>query len=220
MPPRRAQDAEFLGLQFSQAQAWTKPQRLGEIGIHTIGDIANWPEADLIRRFGKNGADLSRHAHGISESPIITEHETKSISQETTFTRDIQDPERLKQTLREQSAQVGEQLRKENLKGRTVKLKLRWHDFTTLTRQTTLPSPTDQDEEIYTAVLGLFEGVWKPAQPVRLLGVGVSHFDSPPPVRQLSLWDVEPAEHVRLRQVLDELQARYGSRVIHQGKIK
>jgi hypothetical protein len=54
-------------------------------------------------------------------------------------------------------------------------------------------------------------------RPVRLLGVGVNHFDSPPPLRQFSLWDVEPAEHARLRQVLDELQARYGKETIRRG---
>ena len=78
------------------------------------------------------------------------------------------------------------------MKGRTVKLKLRWHDFTTLTRQVTLAAPCDLDEEIYQAALGLFEGVWKPGGLVRLLGVGVSHFEAPP-ARQLSLWEVARA---------------------------
>jgi len=218
VPP--GQEAEFLDPLPAQALWGVGPktaERLAEIGIHTIGDIANWPEADLIRRFGKSGAELSRHAHGISESPIITEHEAKSISQETTFTRDIKDPERLRQVLRELVGQVGGQLRKSSLKGRTVKLKLRWHDFTTLTRQTTLPSPTDQDDVICRAVLELFEMVWQTPRPVRLLGVGVSHFDSPTPIKQLSLWDVEPADRQRLRQVLDELQECYGKTTIRRG---
>jgi DNA polymerase-4 len=98
-----------------------------------------------------------------------------------------------------------------------VKLKLRWSDFTTLTRQSTLPKPTDQDEEISRAVLALFETVWQTPRPVRLLGVGVSHFDSPPPLRQLSLWDVEPADQQRLQAVLKELQARYGKETIRRG---
>jgi DNA polymerase-4 len=121
--------------------------------------------------------------------------------------------------LHELSGQVGEHLRKSNLKGRTVKLKLRWSDFTTLTRQTTLPTPTDQDEEVYRSVVELFESVWETPRPVRLLGVGVSHFTSLPS-RQLSLWDVEPADHQRLNQVLDELQVRYGKQVIRRGSDK
>ena len=103
------------------------------------------------------------------------------------------------------------------MQGRTVKLKLRWSDFTTLTRQVTLPAPTDQDEAIYQAVLPLFDNLWQTPRPVRLLGVGVSHFDAPP-TRQLSLWEVEPENRQRLRQVLTELQERYGKQAIHRGK--
>lgn len=218
VPP--GQEAEFLAPLPAQALWGVGPktaERLAELGIHTIGDIAGWPEADLTRRFGKHGAELSRHARGISESPIVTEHEAKSVSQETTFARDIRDPERLRQVLYELGSQVGSQLRKSGLKGRTVKLKLRWHDFTTLTRQTTLASPTDQDEVIIQAVLALFSALWQSPRPVRLLGVGVSHFDSPRPVRQLSLWDLQPQDQPRLQKVLDELQARYGKTTIQRG---
>jgi hypothetical protein len=103
------------------------------------------------------------------------------------------------------------------LKGRTVKLKLRWQDFTTLTRQVTLAAPCDLDDEIYQAALALFEGVWKPGGLVRLLGVGVSHFEAPP-ARQLSLWDVATSpEKQRLQQALDELQERYGRSKIRRG---
>jgi DNA polymerase IV len=116
-------------------------QRLSELGIHTIGDIAKWPEAELIRLFGENGRDLSRHAKGIDNRPIVTERETKSISQEVTFSVDVQSDKVLEKTVREQSAEVARQLRRENLAGRTIKLKIRWPDFTTLTRQTTLSNP-------------------------------------------------------------------------------
>ena len=149
---------------------------------------------------------------------MVSEHgPARSHSQETTFARDIQDAEKLRQVLHELSEQVGRGLRKSGLQGRTVKLKLRWSDFTTLTRQVTLPAPTDQDEAIYQAVLPLFDNLWQTPRPVRLLGVGVSHFDAPP-TRQLSLWEVEPENRQRLRQVLNELQQRYGKRAIHRGK--
>jgi DNA polymerase-4 len=218
VPP--GEEAEFLAPLPAQA-LWgvglKTAERLAELGIHTIGEIASWPVDDLIRRFGKHGAELSRHAQGISESQIITEHEAKSISQETTFVRDIKDPDQLRLVLREQSEQVGKLLRSENLKGRTVKLKLRWHDFTTLTRQVTLAAPTDQDEEICRAVLELFYKLWQNPRPVRLLGVGVSHFDLPAPTRQLSLWDVKPADEPRLQKVLSELQERYGKTTVRRG---
>jgi DNA polymerase-4 len=192
-------------------------ERLAEMGIHTIGDLAAWPVEDLVRRFGKSGSDLSRHARGISDSPVITEHEAKSISSETTFARDLKDPQQLRQTLHQLSEDVGRSLRRSSLRGRTVKLKLRWSDFTTLTRQTTLSSPTDLDDEIYQAALGLFEATWTPPRPVRLLGVGVSHFEAPP-ARQLSFWEITPAaERQRLQQALDELQQRYGRKAIRRG---
>ena len=82
---------------------------------------------------------LARARH--RRPPIVTEHEAKSISQETTFARDVRDAEQLRKTLRELSEQVGRGLRKAELRGRTVKLKLRWSDFTTLTRQATPARP-------------------------------------------------------------------------------
>jgi predicted heme/steroid binding protein len=85
---------------------------------------------------------------------------------------------------------VGYNLRDEGYAGVTVKLKLRWPSFTTLTRQMTLPSPTDRDDRIASAALTLFEKVWSPGKPVRLLGVGVSGLGAPP--RQLSLWEDVP----------------------------
>src|SRR5215207_5135569 len=89
--------------------------RLTELGIYTVGDIAKWPESELIRMFGENGRDLARHSKGIDDRPITTEHETKSISQEITFSRDVRDDKALEKTVREQSAEVARQLRKNEL---------------------------------------------------------------------------------------------------------
>ncbi|HEY6072377.1 MAG TPA: DNA polymerase IV [Anaerolineales bacterium] len=192
--------------------------RLAELGMHSIGDIARRLESDLIRRIGENGRDLSRHARGLDERPIVTEHETKSISQETTFTRDVSDDKSLEKTLREQSAEVGRSLRQNDLAGKTVKLKLRWPDFTTLTRQITLPQPTDNDEEIFKAALGLLKAIRRSRQPVRLIGVGVSGLSAP--VRQLGLWDVDTEKSRKVQDVLDELQAKFGKDAIRRGDIE
>ena len=80
--------------------------RLEELGIKTMGDLARWPEADLARRFGKVGHELSRHARGLDDRPIVTTREAKSISQETTFVRDIRDGVLLRRTLRSLADQV------------------------------------------------------------------------------------------------------------------
>ena len=190
--------------------------RLKELGIHTIGDIARWPESELIRIFGENGRDLARHARGQDDRPIVTERETKSISQETTFKRDVRDDKTLEKTLRELSAEVGRQLRKNDLAGKTVKLKIRWPDFTTLTRQTTVPSPTDSDDEIYSTALKLMKSVRAPYQAVRLIGVGVSGLGAP--IRQLSLWDAGSEKSRKLQEVVDALQEKYGKQVIRRGE--
>jgi DNA polymerase IV len=186
--------------------------RLTELGIHTVGDIAKWPESELIRMFGENGRDLARHAKGIDDRPITMEHETKSISQEITFSRDVRDDNVLQKTVQEMSAEVGAQLRRNNLAGKTIKLKLRWPDFTTLTRQTTFNHPTDQEAEIAKAALGLLKSVRKPNQAVRLIGVGVSGLGQP--VRQLGLWDMESEKSRKLQDAVDGLREKYGKNII------
>ena len=192
-------------------------ERLAELGIHTIGDIAQWPESDLARRFGKSGHDLARRARGIDEHPIVTSREAKSISQERTFARDISDGSALQKTLHSLSQKVGRRLRRSELLCATVKLKLRWPDFTTLTRQETLTQPTDQDDEIYDATRRLFDKVWSEGQAVRLLGVGVSGLGQP--VRQLSLWEwqAQAEKEGRLSSAIDTLRERYGDQVVQRG---
>ena len=190
-------------------------KRLTELGIYTIGDVAKWPENELIRLFGENGRDLSRHARGIDDRPVVTEHETKSISQEVTFSVDIRDDTVLEKTIREQSTEVARQLRKNNLAGKTIKLKIRWPDFTTLTRQTSLNSPTDMEDEIAKCAIELMRSVRKTNQAVRLIGVGVSGLGQP--IRQLGLWDFDSEKSRKLQDVLDILQDKYGKDVIKRG---
>jgi DNA polymerase IV len=189
--------------------------RLNELGLHTIGQLAAMGETDLAALFGENGRDLWRHAHGIDERPVVTDRETKSISQETTFARDVRDDRMLETTLKELAAEVGKNLRRENLAGKTIKIKLRWPDFTTLTRQTTLSVPTDQDAEIITAALDLLHKVREKGQPVRLIGVGVSNLGAP--ARQMELWGQNNEKARRLQAALDELQEKFGRGTVKKG---
>jgi len=147
----------------------------------------------------------------------VTERETKSISQEITFSVDVRDDKVLQKTIRDQAARVGSQLRKNELAGSTIKLKIRWPDFTTLTRQTTLNHRTDRDDEIAKAALGLMKAVRRPNQSVRLIGVGVTGLGAP--IRQLGLWDMDSDKARKLQEVVDELQEKYGESVIKRGNV-
>ncbi|NDJ78920.1 MAG: DNA polymerase IV [Chloroflexi bacterium] len=191
--------------------------QLERLGVRTIGQLAQWPEAELVRRFGKHGHGLARHARGIDERAVETVRETKSISKETTFARDVTDANTLKRTLRRLADGVGAQVRREGLSGTTIKLKLRWDDFTTLTRQITLDHTTDRDSEVYTVAVQLLGEHWPRGKPVRLIGVGISGFEDPH--RQLGLWDDNAAreQDQRLQSTLDELRDRFGWDSIQRG---
>jgi len=192
-------------------------ERLAALGITSIGTLAAWPPDDLAARFGKHGAELAQRARGQDDRPVETERETKSISKETTFSRDVADGAALRATLRELADGVGWQVRQEELAGRTITLKLRWTDFTTLTRQVTLRDPTDQDDAIFAAARALFDQTWPPGRAVRLIGVGVGGFETPR--RQLGLWEdaAASAEQTRLQQSIDALRERFGDDAIRRG---
>lgn len=192
-------------------------ERLESLGIRTIGDLARRPDSELTALFGKNGPEMGRHARGIDERPLVVERETKSISQEVTYTRDTTDPVVLDRTLAEMSESVGRRLRADGLAGRTVRLKLRWADFTTLTRQVTLPQPTDQDAEILESARRLLKATWVDRRRVRLIGVGVSGLEVP--ARQLELFNQSADDRTRrLQHAIDEVRAKFGRKSIQRGK--
>ena len=135
-------------------------ERLARVGIHTIRQLADAPATTLEMLFGDYGPSIRRRALGIDNRPISTEHDVKSISNEVTFARDKIEEKDLQQTLRYLSEKVGRRLRKQDLGGSTVQIKLRWSDFSTITRQTTLPSRINLDQEIYQTALVLFHDHW------------------------------------------------------------
>jgi len=189
--------------------------RLAQMGVHTIGDLARLPESRLVDFFGQHGVDLYRRAHGMDDRPVVTSRERKSISHETTFPRDVRDEVELRHTLRRLTEKVVRRLGRKHLHAATVRIKIRWPDFTTLTRQATLKTPTDEFDLIFSFAESLFDQVWKPGRAVRLLGVGVSQL-SPRP-RQLGLWDAESQKERRLEEAMVVLRQRFGDGVIVRG---
>ncbi len=156
-------EAEFLAPLPTKALWGIGPktsERLANLGIHTIGDISRLPEVDRKKIFGKYGDELAKRSLGIDDSLVQTSHIIKSISNEITFSNDISDVQILHETLHNLSESVGHRLRKKNLVGKTVKLKLRWKNFSTLTKQITLSIPTNDDNEIYHSAKDLFSLTW------------------------------------------------------------
>ncbi len=189
-------------------------QRLEALGVKTIGDLATWPESDLVQRFGTYGRDLIRRAQGIDTRPVASEHRVKSMGRETTFVRDVTDEMTLRRVLCQLVEDVGQRLRRAGRAGNTVKLKLRWADFTTITRQVTLEEPTAYDDVILQAVEGLLRAHWPKGRPVRLIGVAVSNLG--PPAIQLRLWDKSYEKQQRLQAALDHVRERFGRNAIRR----
>lgn len=184
-------------------------QQLESLGMRTIGDLARWPEDDLIRRFGEWGRGLARHSKGMDERPVETDYEAKSISSETTFARDVTEGEVLRRKFLELSEEVAANLRRDGVTGRTVKIKVRWPPFETITRQTTLAQPTDLTEEIHQAAWVLFQKVWQAGRRVRLIGVGVSGLSEA--ARQLDIFGAGNRERAeKLARTVDALREKYG----------
>lgn len=209
------EEAAFLAplpVQFLWGVGPKTAERLSEIGITTIGALANTSANTLKLLLGRYGPDLQKRARGIDERPVESEQDVKSISNEVTFPRDRTDEKQLMHSFRRLSEQVGGRLRKASLAGTTIQIKLRWQDFTTITRQKTLPSPTNLDHEIYQVAASLFKENWNRGKPVRLIGVGVSGLG--PPVYQLSLWEEDHQKEADLLNAVDHLRERYGRDVI------
>jgi DNA polymerase-4 len=162
-------------------------ERLAEMGVTTVGELARAAEQDLRLRFSSQGAEMIHRAQGVDHRPVVTEHERKSVSQERTFSRDMADAEALKRQLWQLSQGVARHLERVEMAAGTVAIKLRYADFTTLTRQMALAVPTADEKEIYRAALSLLRRAWQRGRPVRLLGVAARQLS--PPVGQLSLWD-------------------------------
>jgi DNA polymerase-4 len=159
--------------------------RLARTGVQTVGELAKLSELELRTRFGRHGAGMFRQARGIDRRPLVMEREAKSVSQERTFGRDLIDVEELHEQLARLSEGVARRLQRSSLAAGTVALKLRYADFSTLSRQMTLAVPTDDADVIHQAALTLFGRTWQRGRAVRLLGVAGRHLS--PPVGQLPL---------------------------------
>ena len=186
---------------------------LRQRGITTIGRLAALGDADLKNYFGHHGESMRRRAKGIDNTPIYPESgDPKSVSNEMTFHEDQDNEVGLLKILRGLSEKVGSRLRKAGLAGSVVQIKIRYADFSTYTRQTSMKECTNLDQEIYDEVQRLFLKHWQSGRAVRLLGVGVTSLDKPH--RQLALWDDQSSKKEELTRAVDDLRERFGKDII------
>jgi DNA polymerase-4 len=196
-------------------------KNLHSIGIRRIGDLAALDEADLEARFGKWGLALAGKAQGFDaggwfDSEIGERDQPKSISHEHTFDSDTRDPDRIDSTIAHLAEKVGRRLREHGLYARTIQLKLRYSDFSTITRAHSLPAPTQIDIDLVENARRLVRDHWDRARAIRLLGVHASGFVEER--GQLNLIDGGRSE--RWRQALeatDKLRDRFGESAVSLG---
>jgi len=193
-------------------------KRLNGFGLTTLGQLAALPASALEGMFGPHGPVLGQRARGIDPTPVGGgDASSKSISREGTFSSDIADVRHLRAVLRGFSESVGSQLRASGRRARTVTLKLRYEDFTTVSRSRTLARPMNSNEAIFEAAGALLDVVrGKDGRPVRLIGVGAGNLvdDSV----QLALEPSRDEREESLSAAFDKVRHKYGTRSLQTGR--
>jgi DNA polymerase IV len=181
-------------------------QAMKELGLETIGDLAHQPIAYLENRFGKYGAELWNKSHGIHTSEVVPYHEAKSISTENTFEENLLDQERLMTELVRMTERVAYELRQENKMAGCIAVKIRYPDFETTSKQTTIPY-TFYDDELIPQAKELYHKLYRKGQPIRLLGVRLSELTDE--AVQTNLFsNVEKKSE--LYKAIDDIKNRFG----------
>ena len=163
-------------------------EALARMGIRTIGDLAGADAAALTAAFGVRGEWFQRMASGKDDRPVETEHERKSVGAETTFPRDLEDGPELRRVLADVAEDVSRRLRDHGATARTVVLKLRYANFRTITRQTSLAEGIDSADELAAAAGALLDKTARPGDRFRLLGIHGTNLQ-PQGRAQLGLWE-------------------------------
>lgn len=190
-----------------------------KMGIRSIGQLRRQSKDWLLSHFGQFGEHLWRLANGIDDRNVISEGQAKSISHETTFAVDLTNKSVLSAWLLHLTEQVAARLRRYELKGRTVTLKLRYHDFKTVTRSHTLPVETDNTDQLWQVTRKLFDDNWNGKTPIRLIGMGVSGLnDLYESMQQGDLFMNESA--TKIDQLADSINSRFGPSTLQRGRSK
>jgi DNA polymerase IV len=187
-------------------------EALTRAGLHTIGDVAAQDVLWLEERLGSQGRHLWDLARGHDPREVVPDRTARSVGAEDTFEEDLTGLERLRPHVHAQALRVGRRLRKAGVQGRVVQLKVKFADFSLVTRRTTLDASTDDGQTLYRAALGLLERAHQ-NRAVRLTGVSAQRLAGEEP-QQLGLFSAPPARSTKLNATLDRIAERFGSDAI------
>lgn len=192
--------------------------KLNKRGVRTFADLRRLTEDQLERDAGEDGLRLYRLSRGIDDRPVVPTREAKSVGHEQTFREDLADPDHVRAIMLTQAEDVARRLRHKNLQARGVTVKIRFGDFQTITRSTTLDRPTDLTDELYRPALELFNKWAKSTfQPVRLIGVAAGPLTHEPPQQDL-FTDPQREKKIQVEQTLDLIKSKFGKRAVHRGQ--
>jgi DNA polymerase-4 len=194
---------------------------LAHLGVETIGDLGSVPLELLDRKLGKYGLHLSLLAKGVDEREVETERQAKSIGHEETYGEDILDMAMARRVLLSLATRVAKRLRGHGFVGKTVTLKVKYHNFVQITRSITLQEPTDDGREIFQNCCDLLSKTEVSKKPVRLFGISLSQLDLADKERQLALFEQrsEAPKRKRLNRALDTISDKYGDEAIMPGTL-
>ncbi|RJX35429.1 MAG: DNA polymerase IV [Desulfurivibrio sp.] len=184
------------------------------LGVQTIGDLTRFSLDFLEKKFGQHGRHMYFCARGLDERPVECSHCTKSIGNEETFDQDLTDLQQIRKELLRLATRVGERLRRHHFTGRAVTLKVKYHDFISISRSLTLTRPTNDSRELYQAALSLLPRTQAGSKPVRLVGIAVDKLQDDSLPRQLDLFGGKKTDRQELNRALDRINARFGAHTI------
>ncbi len=196
-------------------------QVLSGLRIQTFRDLSRMPVEVLEKKFGKHGVHMHRLSMGIDDRIVVRDHEVKSIGHEETFSEDIHRLDLAKKELLSLANRVARRMRRHGVEGKTITLKVKYHDFTRTTRSVTRPIYTNDSADIYSNVCSLLEKTAVGRRPVRLLGISLSNLTDIDSGRQLSLFSSYETDERRkdLNRTLDSIVDKFGGKGIRPGSL-
>ncbi len=194
-------------------------ERLKGWEVRTVADIARRKQSFWVEHLGKYGDHLWHLSQGIDDRPVQPSRALKSLSHEATFETDCRDFEEIRKTLLALSEKVARRCRKQGVAGSCVRLKWRFEDFSTFTRQRKLDESTEDAQRIFAVALDLSRDFLPLTQAVRLVGVGVSGFEERRSTSQPVLFGDSDKKKRRLDDSVDRIAERFGAHSIRKASL-